>query len=175
MNPVADLPALKRLCNHPNVLTKFADRTKRNTTKAQKIVGNSEIKYSDSDSDEPFTSDAELDENVAESTTEWWKPIFGGDKQELSGKMLILFSILSLCEARGEKLLVFSSCLSTLDIIEDFLATKTSETWTRDIDYLRLDGTDNVDKRKRDITRFNNERNKRARYLKMVTYRAHYQ
>lgn len=162
--PVADLPRLKRVCNHPKALSDFEERK-------------SVLQF---EKNETLTSDteSELDEKVDENN-EWWKPICKGVQVDLlSGKMLILFSILNECEARGEKLLVFSGCLSTLNVIEHFLAKKYEERrktarnsiglkgiWTRDVDYLRLDGTSNVEKRKRDITEFNKETNKRARYI----------
>lgn len=145
--PVADLPSLRKVYNHPRVLTDFDDRRTRG--------------------------------EESKNADEWWKPIYGGDqpdKLELSGKMLILFAILTDCEARDEKLLVFSGCLSTLNVIEHFLGTirdqtgnsdvsssKFKGTWIRNVDYLRLDGTKNVERRKIDIATFNNKTNRRTR------------
>jgi len=54
----------------------------------------------------------------------WWKDMMEGQarqKQELSGKMVILMKILSLSSARSDKALVFSQSLHTLDLIEVFL------------------------------------------------------
>lgn len=153
--PVADLPALKRICNHPKTIGDLIDRRKSK----QK-------------------SDTEIGQKFVEknNNTEWWKPICSGDKLEMSNKMLILSTILSECEARDEKLIVFSGCLSTLNVIEHFLARISEKTrsacpssteykgrWVRDIDYSRLDGSQNAERRKIDVTRFNKETNTRTR------------
>lgn len=151
--PVADLPALKRICNHPKAIADSIDRRKSK----QK-------------------NDTEIVEKFAEKQTEWWKPIYSVDKLEMSNKMLILSTILSECEARDEKLIVFSGCLSTLNVIEDYLAQITQNTrsanpsfneykgiWMRDVDYSRLDGSQSAEQRKRDVTRFNLETNTRTR------------
>lgn len=176
--PIADLPSLRKVCNHPNVLADFEDRRKREQSKARKNVVPSQNNDCESelDSTKQLASDyePELDENADDN--EWWKPLCIGDELELSGKMSILFSILTECGTRGEKLILFSGCLSTLNVIEHFLAkidetTRNSNatvtdfkgTWIRNIDYLRLDGTTNVEKRKIDIEMFNKETNRRAR------------
>ncbi|WAQ98083.1 ATRX-like protein [Mya arenaria] len=60
-----------------------------------------------------------------ELTTEWWAEFVKEEdehKLELSGKLMLLFEILKLCEDIGDKVLVFSQSLLSLDIIEDFLA-----------------------------------------------------
>lgn len=169
-SPVADLPHLRKVCNHPEVLVDFEDRRTRFLPSVKTVITSGK-----ENSDEP--NDNEAEEN--DDQREWWKPIYGGGKEaELSGKMAILLSILDECEARGEKLIVFSGCLSTLNTIEHFLAkhskvkrssrqsssAKVDGMWTRDVDYLRLDGSVNVEKRKRDIAAFNSGTNTRARY-----------
>lgn len=176
--PIADLPSLRKVCNHPNVLADFEDRRKREQSKARQNVVPSQNNDCESelDSTKRLASDyePELDENADD--TEWWKPLCSGDDLELSGKMSILFSILTECGKSGEKLIVFSGCLSTLNVIERFLkkideTTRNSNAtvtdfkgwWTRNIDYLRLDGSTNVEKRKVDIETFNKETNRRAR------------
>ncbi|XP_037047921.1 transcriptional regulator ATRX homolog [Bradysia coprophila] len=148
-NPIVHSPQLKKICNHPNTLIDFAKRHRP----AQR--------NSDSDS-----SDSEPNE-IADN---WWMPMFDGcDQPDVSGKMLLLFSILSECETRGEKLLLFSGSLSTLNVIEGFLATNSKGIWTRGMDYLRIDGSDTVDKRKRAMQVFNDETNKRARLFLIST------
>lgn len=144
-NPISDLPSLRKVCNHPRVLA---------------------------DSEKRFNC---IDPNA------WWQPC-SVDKLEMSGKILILLSILAECEVRGEKLLVFSGCLSTLNVIELFLKTITEKMrslnppsselkgiWARDVDYFRLDGTSNAEKRRRDITAFNQKSNIQARYTSMIS------
>lgn len=154
-SPIADFAQLRKVCNHPKVLADSDDRYERKTTEKSK-KGDPDIHG-------------------------WWKPICSDEKlnlMESSNKMSILFSILAECEARNEKLLVFSSCLSTLNIIKYFLAMIDKQTknsiskytgfkgcWTCGTDYFRLDGTKPAEERKRDIITFNKETNLQARYI----------
>lgn len=145
-NAVADLPSLRMVCNHPHVLDDFEDRRReREQSKARNNVVPSQKNELES---ELLTRHNEFDENADDH--KWWKPLCIGNELKLSGKMSILASILAECEARDEKLLVFSGCLSTLNVIEHFLAKSDqfTGTWIRNVDYLRLDGTQNVEKRK---------------------------
>ncbi|XP_037045862.1 transcriptional regulator ATRX homolog [Bradysia coprophila] len=163
--PVNDLPPLRRICNHPMVLADFEDRHK--------------LKPSTSDKTD---TDRQAGENLPHKPNGWWKPICSGYQLEMSNKMLILSTILSECEMRNEKVVVFSGCLSTLNVIEHFLKNITETTrnvkasstdyrgvWKRDLDYSRLDGGQNAEKRKRDVTRFNKETNTRTRLFLIST------
>jgi SNF2 family DNA or RNA helicase len=49
------------------------------------------------------------------------------NKIDHGGKILLLMDILRRCEKIGDKLLVFSQSLATLDLIEEFLANNASE------------------------------------------------
>ncbi|XP_052283753.1 transcriptional regulator ATRX-like [Dreissena polymorpha] len=60
-----------------------------------------------------------------ELTSEWWAEFVKEEdkyKLELSGKLKLLFEILKMSEDIGDKVLVFSQSLLSLDIIEDVLA-----------------------------------------------------
>ena len=52
-------------------------------------------------------------------------------KIEHSGKMVLLMKILRHCELVGDKLLVFSQSLTTLDLIEEFLVMEGFENQSR--------------------------------------------
>lgn len=97
---------------------------------------------------------------------------------EHSGKLMLLFSILAECEACGDKLLVFSQSLFSLDVIEHFLSMIDENTqnpdetarlggftgsWARGVDYFRLDGSTNIETRSTNCKNFNSEDNPRAR------------
>ncbi|KAB0803202.1 hypothetical protein PPYR_00172 [Photinus pyralis] len=123
-----------------------------------------------------------------ESTNQpqWWNKYCKPDDFEqidLSAKLYLLFKIIEECQAMGEKLLVFSQSLLSLDVIEYFLAkinTATREgdnskvcdfsgSWTLGHDYFRLDGQSSCDNRIRDCNIFNNKDNARARLFLIST------
>ncbi|XP_052846278.1 transcriptional regulator ATRX homolog isoform X2 [Drosophila gunungcola] len=119
--------------------------------------------------------------------SEWWKPFV--EERELnnvhhSPKLLILLRLLQQCEAIGDKLLVFSQSLQSLDVIEHFLSLVDSNTknyefegdvgdfkgcWTNGKDYFRLDGSCSVEQREAMCKQFNNVTNLRARLFLIST------
>ncbi|CAN8012099.1 unnamed protein product, partial [Ixodes pacificus] len=125
---------------------------------------------------------------------EWWDqyvPEEDMEKFEVSGKMSLLYNILQECDAIGDKLLLFSQSLLTLNMVEKLLEQcderasavqpdATGEdpsdplrdchnTWISGIDYFRMDGSTSVDLRKRWIEMFNDESNPRGRLFLIST------
>ncbi|GFS38893.1 helicase ARIP4 [Nephila pilipes] len=86
---------------------------------------------------------------------------------ENSHKMMVLFVIISETLHMGDKLLVFSQSLSTLDLLEQFLSKiqvprkpdqldqAPNETWCRNKNYFRLDGSTSAQEREKLINEFN--------------------
>ncbi|XP_034242140.1 transcriptional regulator ATRX homolog isoform X2 [Thrips palmi] len=118
---------------------------------------------------------------------EWWQPfVQDSDFEDIraSPKMQLLFSILKECEENGEKLLVFSQSLFSLDVIEYFLGKIDEATqkgvedealdghrgsWSLGIDYFRLDGSTPTDLRSTWCNVFNRPSNLRARLFLIST------
>ncbi|XP_070553271.1 transcriptional regulator ATRX homolog [Ptychodera flava] len=123
---------------------------------------------------------------------EWYSDFVNADHAynlELSGKLCLLMEILRLSEEIGDKILVFSQSLLSLDIIEDFLEyieNKAEEAkdgkephpilkccgngaWVKNIDYYRMDGSTNAHNRKRWCEIFNDPTNLRARLFLIST------
>ncbi|XP_065186422.1 transcriptional regulator ATRX homolog [Sycon ciliatum] len=88
---------------------------------------------------------------------------------ELSGKLAILFRVLQLAEKVGDKVLVFSQSLFSLDLIEHFLGQPEYGDWVRCLDYFRLDGSVKLADRENYATRFNKPSNKRLRLMLIST------
>uniref|UniRef100_A0AAQ5YLQ9 DNA helicase n=1 Tax=Amphiprion ocellaris TaxID=80972 RepID=A0AAQ5YLQ9_AMPOC len=117
----------------------------------------------------------------------WYKSLLSdGDAKimEHSGKMVLLFEILRMAEDLGDKVLVFSQSLISLDLIEDFLKishytvfscfffcifVQTEGSWIKNIDYYRLDGSTNAVLRKEWADKFNNAANERGRLFLIST------
>ncbi|KAL5011678.1 hypothetical protein ScPMuIL_010229 [Solemya velum] len=148
-------------------------------------------------------------------TTEWWAEYIKEEDEgviEYSGKLLLLFEILRMCEDIGDKILIFSQSLLSLDIIEDFLEridakyqeekaerekkkaerkkkknkhddgesdkeepmnlldeTDFGKSWTKGLDYFRMDGSTSAQNRKRWQETFNDENNFRSRLFLIST------
>ncbi|XP_077400621.1 helicase ARIP4-like [Vanacampus margaritifer] len=111
-------------------------------------------------------------------TYEWAKDIMCDYKPgiiENSAKMVLLFHLIEESVTKGDKLLVFSQSLSTLTVIEDFLAKRpvprspntssrdaANQNWVRNLNYYRLDGSTTTSERERLINQFNDPNNTRA-------------
>ena len=78
---------------------------------------------------------------------------------ELSGKLVLLLEILANAEIVGDKILVFSQSLSSLDLIERTLGGGkiggNEMTWCKGVDYFRLDGSTAAKTRQRYAEIFN--------------------
>lgn len=125
------------------------------------------------------------EERTRENPSEWWTQMVTEDDLnniEHSSKLIVLFSILQQCEAIGDKLLVFTQSLYSLDVIEHFLRLideqtqsqeyenpKFSGSWSLGLDYLRLDGSTSVEMRNQFCKIFNDETNTRARLFLIST------
>ncbi|KAL8573406.1 hypothetical protein ACOMHN_032421 [Nucella lapillus] len=122
---------------------------------------------------------------------EWWAEYVKEEdqnKMEHSGKLVLLFDILRMCEEIGDKVLIFSQSLLSLDIIEYFLehvdSKFTAETeekpdeerkeefgkrWTKGEDYFRLDGSTSAQMRQHWAGVFNDPENHRSRLFLIST------
>ncbi|CAK1582621.1 unnamed protein product [Parnassius mnemosyne] len=126
-------------------------------------------------------------ETKYENPTEWWMKLVTDDELEdmrNSHKLVLLFDILRQCETIGDKLLVFSQSLYSLDLIEHFLGKVDEATqegrideklgghvgsWSPGIDYFRLDGSTSCENRSIWCKNFNREDNPRARLFLIST------
>lgn len=113
----------------------------------------------------------------------WWCSHFAKKEDmydtNLSGKLVVLQEILKTCEAIGDRVLIFSQYLTTLNIIEEFLAewdkdavkalaakgaapvtfpptvASSEGRWRQNIEYFRIDGQTKTDDRQKHCDTFN--------------------
>ncbi|PSR98829.1 Protein CHROMATIN REMODELING like [Actinidia chinensis var. chinensis] len=101
----------------------------------------------------------------------WWNDLLQeSNYKEVAngGKMVLLLDILTMSSDAGDKALVFSQSLSTLDLIEHFLSKlprqgKKGKCWRKGKDWYRLDGRTLAAERQRLVERFNEPSNKRVK------------
>ena len=138
----------------------------------------------------PASDDSSLDSAEKEWTKKtWWDKYadrVGVDKMKKARngtKVILLLHILAHADTVGDKVVVFSQCLKTLDFLESVLqldcwadhvkslaeafpGTKLGG-WTNGMEYLRLDGSDSAEGRGVMIKRFNKADGLPARRVKV--------
>ena len=124
-------------------------------------------------------------------TNAWWNQFLEEDQDlddiMLGSKMVLLMDILKECAMMGDKVLVFSQSILSLDLIEDFLAKihdnhekskkkdrvndidDSLETWVPGKDYYRMDGSTAADTRKVWCKYFNQASSHRMRLFLIST------
>lgn len=136
---------LKPIHNHPKCLTMKSER---------------QIRRSNSMDDRRSLDDGDAECTTSENSS-WWEPTVKKmgqnqlDNVESGSKIVLLLHILAYASKLGEKVLIFSQCLKTLDLIEHVLAidnwkqkVKSLECfkgmslggWKKNQDFLRIDG-----------------------------------
>ncbi|KAL8104242.1 protein CHROMATIN REMODELING 20 isoform X2 [Apium graveolens] len=101
----------------------------------------------------------------------WWADLLPKNNHkeaEYSGKMVLLLDVLLMSSEIGDKVLIFSQSLATLDLIELYLskllrAKKEGKCWKKGKDWYRLDGRTEGSERQKLVDRFNEPSNKRVK------------
>ncbi|KRX83341.1 Helicase ARIP4 [Trichinella sp. T6] len=178
---------LQRVCSHPHELFLMEER-------AQKKLNEYESEQSLSSSlstasfeltdEEPANREQTVTKDLQKpiepppvSKKNWYLPTLNEDDPlllEMSGKMVVLFEIIERCGDIGDKVLIFSQSLITLDLMEELLrlqeqnvgesSSREFNYWVPGIDYIRMDGSTNASTRERLAKKFNDETNRR--YIK---------
>ncbi|XP_047740224.1 transcriptional regulator ATRX homolog, partial [Hyalella azteca] len=196
-----DLHNLRRVWTHPMMLaTNTSEKDEDLQAECDEDEEIDELDYPEEAVCKPASPSDDSPDGLTQKDKmqlDWWKEIVAAsvdikDKTwkncpEYSGKMVILLNVMQDCFTNGEKLLIFSQSLRTLNLIENFLdliekgdLTMPSyenakplqfTNWTPDLDYLRLDGNTPANTRERLCKFFNDEENDRCR-LFLVSTRA---
>ncbi|XP_057250433.1 protein CHROMATIN REMODELING 20 isoform X3 [Beta vulgaris subsp. vulgaris] len=166
-NFFAAYQALSQICNHPWILQMMKDRG----------YAKREDSPDDSSSDENMDSNLGIGEKAKAKTDKgflhegWWDNLlnqYNHQEIEYSGKMVLLLDILTMCTEIGDKALVFSQSIATLDLIESYLSKlprlgKKGKYWKRGQDWYRIDGKTEGSERQRLVDAFNNPQNGRVK------------
>eukprot|EP00760_Papus_ankaliazontas_P034996 PhM_4_TR757/c0_g1_i1/m.47075 len=137
-----------RIANHPDVL--YHDATGRRATAST----SSPVPAREEDA---AWGDAESTDSSLLSTVDWPRVFtnmgYALGNAGYSSKLVALQRLLKVCEELGEKVLIFSQSIGTLDIIEQYLLPR----HRRDVDFVRLDGTSKQSARADAILRLNTD------------------
>lgn len=119
------------------------------------------IEATDSDADDPLEEDEEEDDAFDTTSSsnskknKWFSTYPKKEPNDLlrdSGKFKLFFEILQLCEAKGDKLVLFTQHVVTLDVLEVQLKRMK---WKKNQKYLRIDGKDDAKDRLEMADKFN--------------------
>ncbi|KAF9612310.1 hypothetical protein IFM89_038913, partial [Coptis chinensis] len=176
----AGYQALAQIWNHPGVLQLAKEH--KNHLKPEYAMEN--FLVDDSSSDDNLEGDMQNGEKQVTKNEfahrksdnvflheDWWKNLIKDEtykEVEYSGKMVLLLQILSMSSAEGDKALVFSQSLTTLDLIEHYLKKlprqgKNGKCWKKDKDWYRLDGGTAGSERQKLVEKFNDPANARVK------------
>ncbi|PPD67158.1 hypothetical protein GOBAR_DD35963 [Gossypium barbadense] len=101
----------------------------------------------------------------------WWRDLLHQNNYkelDYSGKMVLLLDIITMCSNVGDKALIFSQSIPTLDLIELYLSRlprrgKKGKFWKKGKDWYRLDGRTESSERQKLVEKFNEPMNKRVK------------
>ncbi|XP_021772710.1 protein CHROMATIN REMODELING 20-like isoform X2 [Chenopodium quinoa] len=166
-NFFAAYQTLAQICNHPCILQMMKDRR----------YAKREDNPDDSSSDENMDANLVIGEKAKTKADKgflhegWWNNIlnqYNYQEIDYSGKMVLLLDILTACTEIGDKALVFSQSIATLDLIESYLSKlprlgKKGKHWKRGKDWYRIDGKTEGSERQKLVDAFNNPQNGRVK------------
>ncbi|XP_044499237.1 protein CHROMATIN REMODELING 20-like isoform X2 [Mangifera indica] len=170
----AGYQALAQIWNHPGILQlKKEDRGCLSREDAEDSSSDENLDYNVVIGEKPRNTNDVLpgknDDGFFQQ--DWWKDLLHEHtykELDYSGKMVLLLDILTLCSDMGDKALVFSQSIPTLDLIEMHLSKlprsgKQGKFWKKGKDWYRLDGRTESSERQKLVERFNEPFNKRVK------------
>ncbi|KAL5707173.1 DNA helicase [Ranunculus cassubicifolius] len=173
----AGYQALAQIWNHPAVLQlakEQKDKQRREDAVENFLVD--DISSDDNMEPQNEKQEAKIDltkkiDNNLFLHKDWWKNLLKEEtykEADYGGKMVLLLDILTMSSAVGDKVLVFSQSLLTLDLIERYLSKlprhgNPGKFWKEGKDWYRLDGSTAGSERQKLVEKFNESTNTRVK------------
>ncbi|KAH9517068.1 hypothetical protein DERF_007768 [Dermatophagoides farinae] len=168
---IKDFWSFAKINNHPVL---FLDPSDEDLTTCDTVDD-----YNDDDKESKPKSSLKTraSNNTAQKTlvtaSGYYKHLLGDELKNLedidtSVKFTITFAILDHCQEIGDKLLIFSQSLRTLDLIEKLLKSIKGK-WEKGVDYFRIDGSVKIERRDLSTKLLNDPKNKKARLMLIST------
>ncbi|KAK6288945.1 hypothetical protein POUND7_000486 [Theobroma cacao] len=172
----AGYQALAQIWNHPGILQFKEDRgyiTREDAAEADDSSSDENIDYNVTVGEKTRNLNDSLHEKSDYGFIQkgWWKDLLHENNYkelDYSGKMVLLLDIITMCSDVGDKALVFSQSIPTLDLIELYLSRltrrgKNGKCWKKGKDWYRLDGRTESSERQKLVEKFNAPMNKRVK------------
>ncbi|XP_020549105.1 protein CHROMATIN REMODELING 20 isoform X3 [Sesamum indicum] len=168
----AGYQALAQIWNHPGILQ--LRKENKDSGKYEDIEdGSSSDENVDYNviSGEKLVNPQRKSDNGFLREQDWWRDLLMENNYkdaDQGGKMVLLLDILTMCSSMGDKALVFSQSILTLDLIEFYLSKlprprKNGKCWRKGKDWYRLDGRTESSERQKLVERFNDPFNRRVK------------
>ncbi|CAG9564174.1 unnamed protein product [Danaus chrysippus] len=152
-----DFHVLQKVWTHPQVLHNFLTKTRADDKETKVKV-------------EKLEDDLEESPEHVAAAAEWFaRTQHSHELNELdsSNKFLVVFRLLHECVQLGDKVLIFSTSLYTMDALEFFL--RRDNKWSLGRDYYRLDGSVPAEVRQKWCREFNAPHNTHTKLFLMST------
>lgn len=192
INPLRTFAICCKIWNHPDVLYKYNQNKeadidldlpdiqqqqqqqsnnkqpkKQTNNSPQYIQANSSCVLLEDSGFNPFANSfADSRYNKASFDPEWANRLlenYEADILQNGAKLMVSFSLIEESVLNGDKILLFSQSLLTLNLIEDYLqriyVPNTNQKWQKYKSYFRLDGSTSGTERERLINQFNKANN----------------
>ncbi|XP_072955978.1 protein CHROMATIN REMODELING 20 isoform X2 [Typha angustifolia] len=184
----AGYQTLAQIWNHPGLLQMAKEH--RNYLRREFAVENFLVDESSSDDNmdndllngekQKMKSDLlpkKGDTVFCDEESNWWGDLLDEKiykEADYSGKMILLLDILSMSSEVGDKALVFSQSLTTLDLIEFYISKlprkgTEGKYWKQGKDWYRLDGSTHCSERQKLVEKFNEPTNRRVKCILIST------
>uniref|UniRef100_A0ACD5WXU6 Uncharacterized protein n=5 Tax=Avena sativa TaxID=4498 RepID=A0ACD5WXU6_AVESA len=178
---------LAQIWNHPGLLQMAKEQ--RGSVRREDAVENFLTEESSSDDNHNIGSQLPIGEkqkrtdqqskrtDFVNEESNWWENLIDEDtykEADYSGKMVLLLDVLASCYDLGDKALVFSQSLTTLDLVEFYLSKlqikgMEGKYWKQGKDWYRLDGSTLSSERQNLVERFNDPANTRVKCILIST------
>lgn len=169
----AGYQALAQIWNHPGILQLTKDKGYPSREDAEDSSSDENMDYNVVIGEKPRNMNDFLQGKNDDGffQKDWWNDLLHEHtykELDYSGKMVLLLDILTMCSNMGDKSLVFSQSIPTLDLIEYYLSKlprpgKQGKLWKKGKDWYRLDGRTESSERQKLVERFNEPLNKRVK------------
>ncbi|CAI0385224.1 unnamed protein product [Linum tenue] len=172
----AGYQALAQIWNHPGILQLRKDR---DYVSHEDVIENDDnssdenVDYNNILGEKPRNGNGNLQGKSSHGflVKGWWNELLSKDDYKdanFGGKMVLLLEILTMCSRVGDKVLIFSQSIPTLDLIEFYLSRlprhgKLGKSWRKGKDWYRLDGRTESAERQKLVERFNDPENNRVK------------